>query len=99
MELLKELKHRDVENCTQCNQGVAHNNNLIFYRVTIETYCLEVRNIQRQAGLEQMLGGNALLANVMEVDAAVATRVHDPEPKLICLPCLLETRLTQLVEG
>lgn len=99
MELLAELKHRDIENCKVCEHGVAHDNQLIFYRVTIETYGLEIQNIQRAAGLEQVLDGHALLANIMGPDAAVATRVHDPEPKLVCLSCLMDIRLAQLLEA
>ena len=34
----------------------------VFYRVTIETCCLDPMAIQRQAGLEMMLGSAALAA-------------------------------------
>ena len=99
MELKNELKHSDIENCALCYKGVAHDNSLIFYRVTIETYGLEIANINRQTGLEIMLGGHASLANVMGPDAPIATRVHDPEPKLVCLSCLIDgATLAQLIE-
>lgn len=83
------MKHRDFEKCLCCDRGMAHANDLTFFRIRIERFCLDTRAIQRAHGLEQLLGGHALLANVMGPDENLAVRVGDDLTLLVCQSCAI----------
>jgi len=76
--------------CMLCGKGVAHDNNLMFYRVTLERFMLDARAINTVAGLEMQFGGSQMgmaLADVFAPDSALAKRVYSRQPFLVCDPC------------
>lgn len=81
------MKRTEIGKCALCGHGVMHDGNIIFYRVSIQTFGIDLRAVQRAAGLEQFLGGNAAIAHAMGPDEDLAIAVHDPETALFCLPC------------
>lgn len=80
------LKHKDFKPCMGCGKGVAHANGLTFYRVKIDRFILDARKIQRAHGLEMMMGGNAMLANIMGPNADLAKQISSHQ-FLLCDDC------------
>ena len=64
-----------------------HSNQLTFFRVTLEHMVVNVRAVQRQAGLEMMIGGHAALAFHMGPQEDMAQRVGDADVFLVCQEC------------
>lgn len=85
------MKHRDFKPCLLCGKGVMHAGGPTFFRMRLERFMVDLGALRRANGLEQMMGGNALLANVMGPDEDLAKRI-DEEAKdvLICEPCALD---------
>jgi hypothetical protein len=75
-----------------------HAKQLIFYKVAIQSYCINVRAVQRQAGLEMMFKGNAAIATAMGPDEDLAKPVSDENRVLICLDCAINTPIALLLE-
>lgn len=87
IENLKGLKHRDLKPCIYCGLGMMHGGGIAFYRVKIERCIVDVREVKRAAGLEMMMGGHALLANVMGSDADLAKIMPHATEVLVCDEC------------
>lgn len=88
------MKRKELEMCCVCGEGMAHGNNIAFYRIKIEHMVLNVRNIQRRHGLEQFFGGGqagAVLAEVMGDDSDIALPVTQ-ESGLLCQNCAITGR-------
>lgn len=77
----------ELQQCAFCRQGLAHDNNLVFYEVTISQCVIDFANVQRMHGLE-MMTGNVELARVFSPDNTVARRLP-ATPVMVCLPCLV----------
>lgn len=67
-EMMREKELREVAKCIGCGKAFGHTGLPLFWRVTIERYGVDMKAINRQQGLTMMLGGNALLAQVMGAD-------------------------------
>lgn len=78
------MKQSDFKKCACCGAGMAATG-LHFYRVRIEQMILNTRAIQRQHGLELMVG-NAAIAQVMGPNDNLAEPVATAEV-LICGQC------------
>jgi len=83
------MKQRDLKPCLLCGKGVMHDNNLAFYRVRIQHLFANVPAINRQIGLQMMMGGNAAIAHVMGPDEDMALPVGDEVDALLCQECAL----------
>ena len=80
------MKHRDLKPCMVCGKGVMHNRSIQFYRVKVDFMMVDLAAVQRAQGLEQMLGGNAMIANAMGPDEDLAVPTSTVEG-LLCLDC------------
>jgi len=80
---LPGLKERDLQRCDSC--GNRHEA-AVLYRVTVETFGLDLGAIRRQIGLGMMMGGNAAIAQVMGPDEDMAKRI-DTSTVNLCLDC------------
>lgn len=83
---LKQKELRELAVCAACRKRIGHTGLPLFYRVTIERFGVDLRAVQRQGGLEQMLG-NVVLAQVMGPDDEMAKAVMDPVQVSICESC------------
>lgn len=81
------MKQDEIKNCLMCGKGVAHNQQITFYRIKIEQLVLNLPAIRRQAGLEMMLG-NPQIAAAMGYDEDIALPVTEKEG-LVCLDCFI----------
>ena len=90
------MKATDIKPCAICGKGVMHSGTPLFYRVKVEPMGVNVRAVQRHAGLEQVFGGGsfgAVLASVMGPSEDIAAPIDDNPPVvMVCQPCALEPR-------
>lgn len=84
------IKQKDLKPCSICGKGVLHTGIPLFFRVTIERMGASRNAIMRQHGLEMMMGGNALLANIMGPDEDMAQVIDTVQNALVCHGCALE---------
>ncbi len=88
------MKAADFKPCAICGKGVMHSGIPLFYRVKVEHMGVDVKAVQRHAGLEQVFGGGqpgAVLANIMGPNDAIAKPIiEDQPPVLVCQPCAME---------
>jgi hypothetical protein len=83
----RAMKQTDFRPCANCGKGVMHGGVPVFYRVTVEQMGVDGKAVQRHVGLEQMLGGNALIANAMGEDADIGIPISEVFIGLLCLTC------------
>jgi hypothetical protein len=100
IDKLPGIKQCEIRPCVVCSKGVAHAGHPLFYRITIEQCGLDRGAIQRQTGLEVMLGDHALLANVMGPNEDMAKILSKKDNLWICIRCTESPHLFyQALEG
>jgi hypothetical protein len=62
----------------------------VFYKVSVERFCVDINAANRQHGLELMIGSPAI-AFIMGPDEDVAKPLDTPSVSLVCQDCLLKT--------
>lgn len=80
------LKRKDITPCLVCGEGIAKAGP-IFYRVGIEQMALDTNAIQREHGLEQMMGGNVAIAMALSPDPDLGVSLTEPTRGLVCMDC------------
>ena len=82
------MKRWEIKNCIMCDQGVCHGNVPFFYKLQLSVMGLRVKAVERQVGLEMMMG-NASIVYAMGPDEDIATEI-DKADVLLCQPCAIE---------
>jgi hypothetical protein len=90
------MKQNELKKCATCGKGVMHSGDLIFYRVTVERMCVNLPAVQRQAGLEMMLGGHAAIAAVMGPDEDMAAPLNERATFIVCQDCSVSSCVAEL---
>jgi hypothetical protein len=80
------VKKKDFKKCAICGKGVMHSGQIMFYKVSITMMGIDIGAVQRQHGLEMMMG-NAAIAHVMGPDEDLAKPLGKPETGLVCQDC------------
>lgn len=83
------MKREEFKNCALCDKGVAHDHQIMFYRIGFERFGLDPNAIRRQHGLEQMIG-SPVIAHIMGLDEHLAVPIGDAKSMLICGNCMHE---------
>lgn len=83
----RAMKQTDFTPCVRCGKGVMHTGVPLFYRVTVERMGVDAQAVQRQAGLEMMLGGHAKIAHVMGENADMGLPIGPATKGLLCEKC------------
>ena len=94
------MKADEIQKCSMCGKGVMHAGIPLFYRLRVETMGVDVKAVQRHAGLEQVFGGGqagAVLANVMGPGEDIAKPLGEPTTKILCQPCAVKPDLPLLM--
>ena len=81
------MKQTDIKKCAICGNGMMHLGLPFFYTVRIQRHGIDAGAIQRQNGLEQMLGGCAQLANVMGPQEDMTKPLTEEKDLWICESC------------
>lgn len=84
---MKEQELRKHAKCSVCQNKIGHTG-ILFWKVTVERFIINLRAVQRQDGLATFLGGNSYLANVMGADEDLAELVMEPVTLTICGSCV-----------
>lgn len=90
------MKQRDFSPCLICKKGVMHSGSLVFYRVKIEIFGIKLAEVEKQVGLELMLGRQAALAQALGPDNDLAECVSTILG-LVCLDCFINTRAAEFL--
>ncbi|MEC7763348.1 MAG: hypothetical protein VX874_15710 [Pseudomonadota bacterium] len=85
----------DIKPCHFCGEGMGAKG-VHFYRVKIEQMVLDLRAIQREHGLEQMMGGNVAIAQALSPEAEFAQSMSENEV-LICADCAINPQYPALM--
>jgi len=87
------MKQSEFQKCGSCGNGMAHNGQITFWRVSAERFMLNLKAVQRKHGLEMYFGGGqagATLANVMGTDEDLAVILFPKRDFLLCEKCASE---------
>lgn len=99
---LKGFKRDELKKCMKCGKGVAHDQDLDFYRINLERFFIDYGAVQRAHGMEMMLGGGqggAVLAAIMGPDPDLAKCLTEVS-FLICGKCAMHPMtLAAIVES
>ena len=95
---MPNMKQADLKPCSKCGEGVMHTGNPMFYRVTVDSLIVDPRAVQRQHGLEMMLGGNAAIAHAMGPQEDMAKQI-DSNELILCMDCMLSANVAMLLPG
>lgn len=90
------MKQRDFEKCVSCGRGMAAAG-VHFFRVEVEQFVFDCRAIERQVGL-QMIVGSAELAAVLGPDEDLAVGVLKRRG-LLCADCGRRTPAAVVLEA
>ncbi len=90
------MKQADLKPCALCNKGVLADRNIAFYRIRVTNFVADMGAINRQVGLE-MLVGNPTIANVMGPDDDIAIPFSEGDC-LVCMTCATTKHIGELIE-
>lgn len=94
---MRERELREHATCSACGQKIGHTGVPLFATVTVNRYMVNMRALQRQQGLTMMLGGEAVLAQVMGPDEDMAKVLNTSELTL-CSDCVMKPQdLSELI--
>ena len=92
---MKERELREHAKCALCGQGIGKAGSSMFWTAKITSWILDMRALQRQTGMEMMLGGEVALAQIMGPNEDMAKKMVDVEIT-VCETCAEEKSLPLL---
>ena len=97
MNELNEEELRKVCKCSSCGKGVMNSGFPTFYVFKSSRYFIKMSAVQRQAGLEQFMGGSVALARVFSDGADMAERIGEEIEITLCESCIQKDHLIGLM--
>ncbi len=82
------IRREDIRPCDGCGEGLLNGGQIAAYRVEVTQYVVDRSAVQRQAGLEMMLG-SASIAHVMGQDEEFLKAVSKSDA-LYCQRCFID---------
>lgn len=92
---LKGIKQSELTPCGFCGKGVCHSNQIASARIRYTRLLVNFRAVQRQTGLEMMIGP---LATVMGPDEDMLKEIAPERTFLICDDCAMRRYVCELME-
>lgn len=92
------MKQKALRPCCVCGKGVCHSQQLLSTRLNVTRMCVNIPAVQRQTGLEMMLGGNAVIAHAIGPDEDMLVPLGAEADLLICDQCAMFTTVGELWE-
>ena len=86
---MREKELRENTDCNLCKQKIGKSGISMFWIVKIERHGIKMDAVNRQQGLTMMLGGEAMLAQVMGADEEMTMPMIDPVKLTICETCAM----------
>lgn len=93
------MKQSEITKCVGCGEGVGHNSDIAFYRVSAQYMVLDMQAVSRAHGMEMVMGGGstgAMLQQVMGPNEDLANEVSSHDV-CICLKCAMERTLAEML--
>jgi len=87
---MKEKELRKHATCNKCGELIGKSGVPMFFTLHIERHGINLDAVRRQDGLAAMLGGNAMLANVMGTDEEMTMPMMEPVDITLCEKCAVE---------
>lgn len=81
------LKPRDLKPCGLCGKGLMHAHAVVFYKVTVQQFVIDMNAVRELAGMELMLGKAAPLAEILGSVNEIAFAPVPASAMLVCLEC------------
>mgnify|MGYP001571332043 CR=1 FL=1 len=82
---MKEEELRKLSICGVCQEKIGKSGSSLFFKATLELYCLDFNALNKQQGLTMMLG-SAKLAEVMGTGEDLANKI-DTSVLSVCYNC------------
>lgn len=92
------MKQSDIKQCVGCGEGVMHDNQMTFYTVKITQWVVDLGAVQRQHGMEQMMGQAAALAQVMGPNEDIAKPLEAEKDVWVCGWCANTERMADIID-
>lgn len=95
------MKRSELQKCAFCKQGVMSSGVPLFWRISIERFCVDVSAVQRLHGLETFFGGGssgAMLAGAMGQNEDIAVPLMEKKLLVLCDWCALKVPIAALSE-
>lgn len=86
---MKERELRNHLKCDGCGNPIAHTGLMIFWRVRVERFGVDVNAAKRQDGLAAFMG-SAALASVMGPDEDMTIELMEPKTITFCDECAVK---------
>jgi len=88
---MKEKELRELAICSFCDVKLFDNNYLpMFWKLKISQFVLDQGVLQRQTGLEMMMGGHVGLAQVFSTNEDMAKEIDEEKTLSMCMKCMTE---------
>lgn len=87
---MKEHELRSLAVCGHCKKKIGHTGLLSFWVVTLQRFGLDHRALQRQTGMELLMGGHVALAQVMGPNEDLAKPLSQAVTISVCERCATE---------
>ena len=84
---MKEKELRECAVCAACGNKIGSSGLPVFYRLTLARYGVDGKAMQRQTGLEMMMGGCVALAQVLGPDEDMTMTLLEPFTITVCETC------------
>ena len=81
------FKRNEIQKCLLCKEGIGHNDDLRFHRLSLESFQIDIGAVQRAHGMELQMGGHVALANIMGPDEDLAKSLGASKRFIICDTC------------
>lgn len=95
---MKEKELRELATCAACKRKIGATGIPFFYKVKVSRFGLDAAAMERQSGLEMMMGGCVDLAQALSPNEDLAQEVMEEKTFMICEGCSTERIvLAQLV--
>ena len=85
--MTRNMKHKDFKSCHLCRKGVMHAGHPLFLQISVDRLGVDWNAVRRTHGIELMMSGNALLANIMGPNKDIAKVIDGNHDLLICMEC------------
>jgi len=86
------MKAGEIKPCAFCGKGVMHTGLPLFYSVRVQRMGIDMREVDRAAGMEQFMGGHVALARIFH-DPEIANPFGEAVNSLVCEACAMKPNL------
>lgn len=84
----KTIDASEVRLCVGCGRGVMHDANIIFYRITMETCCVDLAGMRQVHAMEMLMGGNTAIAHALSPTTTIGS-VVGADSHWLCMECVV----------